>query len=968
MTKVITYNNIQLSFQADTSGIKASKAELGALTRAVNAQRTPLEKFMRNLEVINQRSTKMAPKEVQDRIRAVANMFLEAEKKAGRYRDALSALEAFTPQLAQEAQNLRRHYDDLIKTEKELADIENQLTANRKLQGMVIQPAELAAIELKKQQADEIERLAKEETAIAEKQAAIKRTLLKQERDEYVNAHLDMLKSRQKLLQAHVFQPAESAKIIAAQAESQKAAELELQNQRMSAGLGIQIFEQSKKILSVREKSVATIEAENKALQAQKENQDVILSLQNKLLDLQRSEKDKAALSRQAQIDQFRQREFQKAAIQVQELKRKAAESMTVVDPDALKRIFENVRNNIQQHIILLNEVEVKEKQITQRAKEKAEAERAAAEAIKAQSAALEKEIQKEKEAAAAIQRRLNLYQRLPSMQAIREKAMTTGREFASGASMAGVPGGMLFGMSKTAIGGFAAAGAVIGSLKAFSDLRSQLVRLEIQFGSTAVAAQKFSEIRQLAAQTPLETRDLMSAATSLAQYGFTAQEVVPALKQLAEISAGDAMRMEGLSRAFAQVKAAGRLMGQEVLQFVNSGFNPLAEISRVTGIEMARLKKLMEEGKITFQDVADSLKSATSEGGAFYQQSAKQAEELSAKYNALKDSVRQLGEAFGELLGPTASAIMEKMTFIFENMAASTKAWGEILANIFGSEKAKTFTEIFRDLETRLIEIEAKGLKIDYGGITEKDGKLFENLRNTNRQAAQEDLKAIAEKRIKEFEKIKERIDGLKKTKELEQEIAKLSMTDFERKKLEANNRLLEIRKEAMERAKAEVEIDMLRRNSSQASIQAMQNAMRQANTEIANAKLQAERLPFMDRFEEIRKTTQEEFFKKSPQAKVMQEAVVIANMIKLGMLSVGVGSQELARVMMENTQATQQQSQELPRTIQAGTVEAYQAMFGKDNTAKLQLSEQKKQNDKLSEANGILKQIAAKPGMKKV
>jgi len=56
------------------------------------------------------------------------------------------------------------------------------------------------------------------------------------------------------------------------------------------------------------------------------------------------------------------------------------------------------------------------------------------------------------------------------------------------------------------------------------------------------------------------------------------------------------------------------------------------------------------------------------------------------------------------------------------------------------------------------------------------------------------------------------------------------------------------------------------------------------------------------------------------------------------------------------------------LPRTIQAGTVEAYQAMFGKDNTAKLQLSEQKKQNDKLSEANGILKQIAAKPGMKKV
>ncbi|MFW1649887.1 hypothetical protein, partial [Acinetobacter nosocomialis] len=64
--------------------------------------------------------------------------------------------------------------------------------------------------------------------------------------------------------------------------------------------------------------------------------------------------------------------------------------------------------------------------------------------------------------------------------------------------------------------------------------------------------------------------------------------------------------------------------MGQEVLQMVNAGFNPLQEISRTTGRSMVELKKAMEDGAISSSMVADALRSATEEGGRFFEMNEK--------------------------------------------------------------------------------------------------------------------------------------------------------------------------------------------------------------------------------------------------------------------------------------------------------------------------------------------------------
>ena len=213
-------------------------------------------------------------------------------------------------------------------------------------------------------------------------------------------------------------------------------------------------------------------------------------------------------------------------------------------------------------------------------------------------------------------------------------------------------------GNAMLAAGGVAAIGLATGaglnevreSVRAYADLESTMTTLEVVYGDAGRAASDFAKFRQMAAVSPLETKDFTRAAQALAQYGVETDSIVDHLGRLSEISSGNSERMQSLSLAFAQVKANGRLMGQEVLQMVNAGFNPLAEISRTTGRSMQDLRKDMENGAISFEMVAESLRTATEEGGRFFGMNEKLATTVNARFAQMRDEITKTREALGEL------------------------------------------------------------------------------------------------------------------------------------------------------------------------------------------------------------------------------------------------------------------------------------------------------------------------------
>lgn len=54
--------------------------------------------------------------------------------------------------------------------------------------------------------------------------------------------------------------------------------------------------------------------------------------------------------------------------------------------------------------------------------------------------------------------------------------------------------------------------------------------------------------------------------------------------------------------------------MGQDLLQMINAGFNPLESIAAKTGETMAEVKDRMSDGRVSVEEVEQAMKDATSE------------------------------------------------------------------------------------------------------------------------------------------------------------------------------------------------------------------------------------------------------------------------------------------------------------------------------------------------------------------
>jgi regulator of protease activity HflC (stomatin/prohibitin superfamily) len=93
--------------------------------------------------------------------------------------------------------------------------------------------------------------------------------------------------------------------------------------------------------------------------------------------------------------------------------------------------------------------------------------------------------------------------------------------------------------------------------------------------------------------------------------------------------------------------------MGQEVLQMINGGFNPLQEISRTTGISMVELKKRMEDGQISAEMVAKAFQTATSEGGLFFGMNERLSQSMSGQFAKMESEIKAAAISLGTDLMP---------------------------------------------------------------------------------------------------------------------------------------------------------------------------------------------------------------------------------------------------------------------------------------------------------------------------
>lgn len=292
---------------------------------------------------------------------------------------------------------------------------------------------------------------------------------------------------------------------------------------------------------------------------------------------------------------------------------------------------------------------------------------------------------------------------------------------------------GTLKGLQNTVVGLFAA-DKVTDFVRKIMDVRGEVEALQISFetlAGTTKGRELFGDIRSFAVNTPMMMQDLAKGAQTLLGFNIEAEKVMPILRQIGDISMGDAQKFNSLTLAFAQMSSTGKLMGQDLLQMINAGFNPLTVISEKTGKSIGQLKDEMSAGKITVEMVADAFETATAEGGKFHGMLEKQSKGLKGAMSNLEgaweDALNEMGEkgegVMVDVIDLTAGAIKnyDKLgTAILTVVAAYGEYKGSLMAieawqNVIAKQKETIEASRVSELQNLIDEYKAS---LDTGAI----------------------------------------------------------------------------------------------------------------------------------------------------------------------------------------------------------------------------------------------------------
>ena len=177
-----------------------------------------------------------------------------------------------------------------------------------------------------------------------------------------------------------------------------------------------------------------------------------------------------------------------------------------------------------------------------------------------------------------------------------------------------------------------------------FEKLQTQL---DVLTGSAEAGADAFERLVKFSAGTPFQLDELVKANNTLMGFGVSTEDAFQHLQSIGDIAAVSGGDLQGISVAFGQVAAAGRLMGQDLLQLINNGVPIIDMLSKSMGVAKSEIKDMVSEGAVTFPVLIEAFKQATTEGGKFEGGMDKLSKTLGGVLSTLKDN---LNIAFAEL------------------------------------------------------------------------------------------------------------------------------------------------------------------------------------------------------------------------------------------------------------------------------------------------------------------------------
>lgn len=214
--------------------------------------------------------------------------------------------------------------------------------------------------------------------------------------------------------------------------------------------------------------------------------------------------------------------------------------------------------------------------------------------------------------------------------------------------------------------------GFISSSINVTGELETLTTQFEVLTGSAGLANKAVADLQQFAANTPFQFKDLARAQQRLLSFGFSLDEVQSRLIDIADVSAASGADIGELSLIFGQVRAAGKLTGERLLQFQERAIPIGPALAKTLGVAESSIKDLVSQGKVDFATFEKAFLSLNDTGQFAFEGTIKRSRTLEGRLSTLSDNFELLQANIGQKVAPAFKAILTTVTLFIQRLQQS--------------------------------------------------------------------------------------------------------------------------------------------------------------------------------------------------------------------------------------------------------------------------------------------------------
>lgn len=240
-------------------------------------------------------------------------------------------------------------------------------------------------------------------------------------------------------------------------------------------------------------------------------------------------------------------------------------------------------------------------------------------------------------------------------------------------------PWGFFSSVSNFFVGGAVALG-VTNLWKKIIELWGNLEQAQISFSTMLWSAEKandlLNQLNEFAKKTPFEIQGIRENAKQLLAMGVSAEEMIPTLKALGDVSAWLSVPLERLALNYGQVLTKGKLTWQELRDFTTAWVPLLDELSKNLGKSKNEITDMISKSQITAEDVKKAFKTMSDSWWKFADLMYEQSATLEGQRSNFMDTLSQMGEKIGLAVIPALSDMISSTSEATDNLDQMGNAW----------------------------------------------------------------------------------------------------------------------------------------------------------------------------------------------------------------------------------------------------------------------------------------------------